>query len=73
MCVPTPAADGLNIPALTPGPLYVPPAGDAPVNAKAGVIIHVAELEGMILQDRTVCKIITCIATPFIWSLHRIP
>lgn len=38
--MPTPAVAGLNWPPLTPGPLYVPPAGEPPVNANAAVFIH---------------------------------
>ncbi len=46
--VPTPAAEGLKFPALTPIPLYVPPAGDPPVNAKVGVFKQTELFDGQV-------------------------
>lgn len=48
VCIPAPAVAGLNIPALTPVPLYVPPAGAPPVSAKAGALMQIAELAGQV-------------------------
>ena len=46
--MPTPAVAGLNMPALTPGPLYVPPVGVPPVNVKAGALRQTEELAGQL-------------------------
>ena len=46
VCVPTPAVAGSNMPALTPVPLYVPPAGVPPVSVNAAVLIQTDELAG---------------------------
>ena len=48
VCVPAPAVAGLNWPALTPVPLYVPPVGEPPVNANAGASIHTEVLDGQL-------------------------
>ena len=48
MCDPIPAIDGSNMPPLTPWPLYVPPAGDPPVNVNASVLIHTVKLAGQV-------------------------
>ena len=58
VCMPVPAAVGLNTPAaFTPGPLYVPPAGDPPVNVNAAALIHTEELAGQV----TTCVDVTVI------------
>ena len=36
------------MPPLTPWPLYVPPAGDPPVNVNASVLIHTVKLAGQV-------------------------
>ena len=48
MCVPVPATEGLKLPPLTPGPLYVPPVGVPPVNANAGALRHTDEFDGQV-------------------------
>ena len=47
---PVPAAAGLNMPLLTPGPLYVPPAGELPVRAKAAASIQTDALDGQLTK-----------------------
>ena len=48
VCDPTPAVAGLNWPLLTPIPLYEPPVGVPPVNAKTAASIHTDELAGQL-------------------------
>ena len=48
VCVPAPAAAGLNWPPLTPGPLYVPPVGVPPINVKAVALTHTVEFAGQL-------------------------
>ena len=48
VCDPTPAVAGVNRPPLTPVPLYEPPVGVPPVNAKAAALIHTVELAGQL-------------------------
>ena len=50
VCMPTPAAVGLNIPPLTPAPLYVPPEGIPPVRANADVFTHTDWLAGQLIS-----------------------
>ena len=40
VCWPTPAVAGSNIPFVTPGPLYTPPAGEPPVSANGALLRH---------------------------------
>ena len=40
MNVPAPAVAGLNMPPLTPVPLYVPPTGNPPVKVNELALIH---------------------------------
>ncbi len=42
VCVPLPAVAGLKVPAVTPGPEYVPPEGDPPVSVIAVALSHIA-------------------------------
>ena len=46
VCAPAPAEAGLKLPKLTPGPLYIPPNGVAPVNANGAALIHTDEFAG---------------------------
>ena len=48
VCVPVPAVEGLKLPPLTPGPLYVPPVGVPPVNTNDGVLRHTEEFAGQV-------------------------
>ena len=55
--MPAPAAKGSNVPPrVTPGPLYVPPDGEPPLNANAAVLIHVRELSGQLTEDTVIVK-----------------
>ena len=40
ICDPVPAVAGENDPAVTPVPVYVPPAGEPPVKAKSAASTH---------------------------------
>ena len=40
VCVPVPAVAGLKLPAVTPVPEYVPPAGKPPERAKSAASTH---------------------------------
>ena len=42
VCVPTPAILALKFVPLTPGPLYIPPAGEPPLNAYVVELTHCA-------------------------------
>ena len=50
--MPTPAVAGLNMPALTPVPVYVPPPGEPPVKAKAGSETVAAEFAGQVTTGK---------------------
>ena len=64
--MPTPAVAGLKFPALTPVPLYVPPAGKPPVNAYGAVFTQVDELDGQV----TVGGVFTITVTVELELLH---
>ena len=48
MFEPSEAADGSNVPAVTPEPLYVPPEGVAPVSANGASVEQTVRFAGQV-------------------------